>query len=683
MQVCEVATDALKMWTSEKLEMEHASATDIPPVDESLQPRRVSMWLLAEYAETQSQLLDLFLDAASVWANTRFKDDRVVNSMRMSAAFGNDAKYVLELCSGNSELVEQVLPLQRGDAMVLLRWHDARSGAVRAACRLLEAKHLSAKLNDAVRCLQDTTVRMTGCFDVPLPTICMKPVPSYPNEQQDLFYTNYASIRDEFFDLLVGTPSINFCPETVRKNASRILQPTGCFVRLCSKAAGKEGMTASSCFHGAIVAFSNKRQESLRFLNQLDDAGALRIPISDDELSLGLHVCAVQVEPTQLKNVVSVYGTCGVAGKPMHVPGSYVWVARPALRPLDAALMNVFSLVPCDRMSMIPARRELISGFERFWMHTTMLFKMVADGAVLRPRSPCQDISSLSNDGPPMDRRDASNIRMMGIEMESPRTTLGDAYAHLSCVDGSESICSNIKLAMATIGVRASLYDMFQLNQASIRSMQQQEDSKRKSEECLMGLCDVALQLAYDCKHSNVKRAKQDPLCLAAERMRRILRACSLKAGTHCTLEPGVGTVELFGDALYDLVTASTWFDSKPSQHVSTLIRKPFPHLFAEESKADKEGFLKRVEACLALSSALALVSLQNLSSMLFFVIGKKTNDEVYIKSVGLDGSTSPSSLDEMCRVTSPRVIVLQELDRNRVRITATRTMDDLNVTAP
>lgn len=668
--VAEVATDLLKMWTSEKTELEASCTPNFKPVDGSLPPRKVAMWILGEYKDSPSRQIDLFLDAVSAWSQSRVDNHRTTTRLRMSAAFDADAKHALELSRRHGELVEHVVPLERGDVAIMLRWHDGTR--IRAACTRVNT--LSAgldSLDGVAQRLQDAVVRLGVSFGVPLGAACMRPIPA-ERLIPDAYYFNHVAIRDEFFDMLVCAPSVNLCPETVRKNASRILRPTGCLVRLCNKSLGNEGLNVSSCFHGAVIGFANKKREWTHFLNQLDDRGALRVPTSADERELGLHMCAVQVEATQLNELVSVYGTCGIAGSPMHVPGSYVWIARPALRPLDPSLMNVFSLIPCDRESMLPSRKELVPGFERFWMHTTVLFNMVSEGS-----SEPEDVHQLQGyDRAPLDAQDEAMIRLMGIQMQSPRTTLGDAYAYLSPVHGLEAVCLNIKQAMASLGVRASLYDMFMLNQRSIEAYRSLDDSKRKSEENLMGLCDIALQLAYDGRRSKAQRVEQEPIKMSAEQIRRVLRSCALKAGTHCTLDAGFGSVDDYGDALQEIVTSSTWSDVVPAVNVDSLLRKPFAEIFKEECKLNKHVFVPRVESAIALSSAVSLVSVQCVNPMLFLITSRKPDDCLWVKKVEADGSVTPSTLQSLWSATNPKVIILQELDRHRLRVTATRSFD-------
>ena len=72
------------------------------------------------------------------------------------------------------------------------------------------------------------------------------------------------------------------------------------------------------------------------------------------------------------------------------------------------------------------------------------------------------------------------------------------------------------------------------------------------------------------------------------------------------------------------------------------------------------------------MSSSTSIVASQSTSTRLFFVVGTGKPEEIFIKTVELDGTVRGGSMDDMCRVKSPRVIILQRLDDTRTRITAT-----------
>jgi len=661
-------SDTLKLLHSENLELHTAafSQKGSKTIEESQRPRRVAIWLLGEYGGYNSNYLDSILDSFSKWANTKFDNSRVANHVRMTAMFGVDAKQVLEMTK--HELVETFHGIEINKAFVMVRWHDGNS--FQAAIRDIGRSSGNGESFCPMKNIQDSVVRLSGVCDIPIPLICMKNAAVDCIRQQD-FYHILHDVSEEFFNLLIGKPSITFSNETIEKNASRILQPTGCIVRVCNRSLGENGMVNPSCFHGAIVGFANKRRDIEEFLKMSDEEG-IRPPISKDENGLGLHLCAVQAESFQLKDAVSLYGPIGIAGKPIHMPGSWVWVARPAVRPLKSDLLNVFSLLPCSRTSVLPSKPELVPAFERFWAHTTNIYRMIQDGTEFQEvkksaaRSPSPKLVSDLE----LDERDAAVLAMMQLDMKSQRTTLGDAYAQVSTFNNATHVASNIFQAMASLGIRASLSDMFEFNQKAISRVRKLENAENNGDDCFMKFAEVVLAVSSESKRQKVPTS-YEPLCLTAERVRRILKACSLKSSTHATLERGHGRLEQYKNSLESIILSSTCTQS--TKHVSKLmplLQRPLVQLF--ETNVKSSNWLNQVECAIADSAAKLIVSAANLNCALFLVIGTLQKDEVFIKHVQLDGSITNGSLDDMCRIAKPKVIILQELDGNKVRIMGT-----------
>ena len=665
------ATDPLKMLHSESVEL----STTVECLDDSLPQRKVATWLLGDYGEHASKTIDALLDSFARWSNFEVDGSmKIVNQIRMSALFGIDAKRILEAVK--HEMVETPSFKGPGDCLILVRWHNGTA--------MQSVAYEFNNPTNPLECIQDAFVRLSGIHDIPIPSSCMKPMAGGALKSNEFYHILHGA-SCAFFSTLTGTPSLTFSNETRQKNASRILQPMGCIVRICNKMLGPDGRSDPSCFHGAIVGFANKRHDAQAFLEQVDSDG-IRPPISKDEHALGLHLCAVQAERMSLGRQISLFGTSGVAGKPIHLPGSWIWVARPAVRPIQSDLLNVFALHPCSRMSLLPGRSELVPAFERFWKHTTQIYKMIANGesryehpsmTPLKMAPPCHPpdvpVSELK-----LSSDEVACLTMMQIDLKSERTTLGDAYARIAMLPGAESVSKNMKQAMASIGICASLADMFNYNHQAIATVRTLSNTKRKSEDPLALLCDVAIDMATDAKRLKKQDAygfnsKGTPMCLSADRVRRILRACSLRGCDHVSVEGGFTTQCGYETILTDIITTSVWVGSSNSSNddgrVSALIRRPLKQLFVTKLS---EEWLVSVERAIAMASAVAMVAGGSINGLLFLVVGRSDGEEVRVKSVSLNGALSISSFDEMCKVFAPRVIILQQLTKNRVRITGT-----------
>ena len=678
-------TDPVKMLHAERLELELASQPHDQiasrPLDQSLPPRKVSVWLMGWYGEQNSQFLDVLLDSFARWSNFKVDGRKIVNLVRMNAVFDTDATYIIDAI--RHELVEQPPAsfLMTGQAMLLVRW--CTQHGMRSAFRKIESCQNSSSKEYIMRQIQDCTVVLTGCNDIPLPRECMVPMPcdAYtPNE----FYLTLCQVASDFFDLLVGIPSITISQETKDKKASRILQPTGCIVRVCDRKLGHEGIHHTSCFHGAILCIANQRKEATIFLEQSDMEG-IRPPISQSERALGLHLCAVQAERMCLGPLVTLFGTTGVSGNPIHSPGSWVWVARPAVRPIQSDLLNVFSLHPCSRTSLLPRKPELIPAFERFWKHTTLIYKMIEDGELnhssflskQRSRSPSPtNVYEIE-----IGENDAAALRLLQLDMQSKRTTLGDAYAQLCMIPSARAIAENIVQAMAGLpnGVRASLSDMFEYNAKLLRQRTDQTSAKRKSAEALVILSEVALDIASDASRDKVQKINPK-ICIAPEVIRRYLKVLSIKGADHVTIDFGVGEIDQFQPIIQNIITTSIQKDLPDRLSVVLpLMKRSLKAIFDHENDntqrttdMESKGWLGKVEHALAMASSVAMVAMQALDISMFFIIGTCKENEVCVKSVELNGSLSPSSLDAMCHVEKPKVVILQQLSQTRVRITGT-----------
>jgi len=660
------AIDILKLLAAETTELAMASSKSCVP-DDSLEPRKVGIWVLACPPDQYSTEAQTMLDALSAWSQHQVQGNRVVSHVRMSALFGTDATFFMEQIA--SECTVNT-PIDTCGIRILLRWHDGTK--TRAVWRDI-ASHVSVLSGAcAVRELQDTVVRISGEYDVQLPVVCMKPAADVVPPQA--FYHTIRAVSTEFFNMLEGTASITLASH-IKGNVKQ-LSPANVLVRVVDKRLGDSGLTHASCFHGAVLAMSEKRHEATEFAAQADKYG-LRMPISADETAIGLHLCAVQAEGLQLGKFISLFGIIGIAGKPIHSPNSWVWVSRPAIRPIDAGLLTDFSLFPCSKESLLPGKSELESAFERFWLQTNNIYRLMGTGTP--PMKPCTSTDSIDTQIVDDAIRSSSpkgveallkedTIFMAGLQVDikSERTTLGDAYAQIMSVAGETAISLNMKQAMASLGVRASLHDMFMHNQKALLAVREVDGAKRQHAEELASLALVYVDFAPGAKRARTINP-QEALCLPPERMRRILKACALKGGDHLTLERGnpINTTRL-----QELVHSALWLGTRITGSVSGLATRSYNKL--SDAKYANTPWLTMVEQAVAMSSSTSIVASQSTSTRLFFVVGTGKPEEIFIKTVELDGTVRGGSMDDMCRVKSPRVIILQRLDDTRTRLTAT-----------
>ena len=193
------AIDILKLLAAETTELAMASSKSCVP-DDSLEPRKVGIWVLACPPDQYSTEAQTMLDALSAWSQHQVQGNRVVSHVRMSALFGTDATFFMEQIA--SECTVNT-PIDTCGIRILLRWHDGTK--TRAVWRDI-ASHVSVLSGAcAVRELQDTVVRISGEYDVQLPVVCMKPAADVVPPQA--FYHTIRAVSTEFFNMLEGANS--------------------------------------------------------------------------------------------------------------------------------------------------------------------------------------------------------------------------------------------------------------------------------------------------------------------------------------------------------------------------------------------------------------------------------------------------------------------------------------------
>lgn len=654
-------TDPLKLLSAETAEIT-AAALKVPPVDDSLPPRRVGCWLLGNTWSELSPTTDLFIDGFSSWGDSRHGGNRLTTSMRMSMLFGADAVFFLDQTKreNTTNIHTDLIP---GTVRVLLRWHDGQ----RIQSVFRDVVNSEAPLVE----LQDTVVRLSGAYDVPISPHVMIPVLVAPVFQS--YYHNYSAVSTEFFQLLDGEQSIT------QSDVAQELQKTGCgirpvnvLVRVTDKRLGSAGLTDRTAFHGVLLGDEKKIEDIYRFVRQTDAQG-MRLPIATQEVEYALHLCAVQPEAMRLCACVSLFGTLGVSGKAIHSPNSWVWVSRPAIRPITADLLHFFSIHPCSVESLLPVNKELVSSFERFWAKTTNTYRLLKRNTVamsLTPSTSSESIDTVRIPSPtedqsdPSDHEDTRILAAMNIDMKSTRTTLGDAYAYLVRHDGESALTKNIKSAIATLGVRASLHDMLINNNRALKLASNDDGARRQYAEAMCALAESWIDGITGLAPS-AKRAKTGAqICIEPERVRRILKACGVKAGMHYSIENGKAVdAKVMTNLVIEAVTI------KDRKAVEALLTRPFAKLMP--GVAAKDSWLAQVEQCLAMSAAIALVASGNAENRLF-LITSTLQKNLSIKTVALDGTVQSSDFNDMLRTVFPKVLILQEVDEKLVRVTST-----------
>jgi hypothetical protein len=147
--------------------------------------------------------------------------------------------------------------------------------------------------------------------------------------------------------------------------------------------------------------------------------------------------------------------------------------------------------------------------------------------------------------------------------------------------------------------------------------------------------------------------------------MRRLLAACGRKKGAHITLDQTLRNSR-FAGPLLTTVTAAIGAPITDKAVISLV------HRSLKRLEADREtewGDL--VEQVIGSAACTAILAACKITS-LFLVVSKIGSDEIQVKHVEADGRIVVSTLDSLIRIKSPCVLILQRMDDDKVRVTAT-----------
>lgn len=668
--------EALKLVTAEDAELRDAFTEQHAPcgVDQSLKPRRVAIWLLGKQASFTQRIAKTFLhrvnDAVAHWASN------ICKTLRVTAAFGVDSDFVFKHF-GHADAA-----LAPNEIAVALRWCD---GDIRTVWTKLDFERAIALGGCGILShFQATAVRLSGAHDVPVPPEIFIAV-DHNDVPTNAFFVHQHNTSRAFAQLLRGEPSLPPC------DVGRTLTPLGIVTRIVNRTVihQSDGLDHASSFHGALLASLESVDAAVAFVAQRD---MLRLPSSAAERKLNLHICAAQVEHLHLCEKVSLYGSVGVAGKPIRSPGTWLWVSRPAIRPVDEALLGSFELIPCSKASLQPGAKELRPAFELFWQtEVSGLFKMLGGFKPRVAQTPplTQSISVLV--APKVESEkgadDPSLLALFNLDIKTPsqRTTLGEAYCYLTkhLVLGSTNVgCSamldQLKTAMAALGVRASLSQMVELSTLALKRHLFADDSSYENGDTLHRFAEIALATTQ--KRCKKAQTSLESVVLAAECIRRVMHALCLKKGREIVLRSQVAVLEYVSEIINVM---SDVVDNEPITDPERLKSMTSALMACWTRPTSAHDFVANITTGVA--KALAVASWQsktatNNCATVFILQAcalpttatKKVSAKLFKVCHTNRSTLVASSMDELLSAPKVHMLLLQELGEYRVCVTAT-----------
>ena len=679
------ATDLLSLIVSEGSELALAAGLHqacASGLDGSLKPRMVAVWVQVSPSAAKSCVGNRIIDAMAHWSmnlvGSGDKERPIASTVRLTVVADTDA---IEFATKVAD--EHTCPIQGTNGWtyrVTVRWVDA----VSKRCR--SETHTSCMLpitaDAALDEIQKMVVRMVGAHGVPFPTTLMRPVTS--RVPHVAYARGVESIGVAFHNLTSGKPSVTL-DSAASSGLSGPLENTGVVVRLCQRTLKEDGFIDPSSFHGALLSFGAAKKMALAFSKEGAASGTgLRLPLGMQEESMGLHVCAVQAELTPLHDRVTLFGPMGKPGHPIHPPNSSVWVESAAIRPVDSKLLGPFALYPCAKSSLIPGNPALAEPFKRFFMLASILYTSLdsKNQTNLKKSPTFSSGADLDLCGDPTDRLlrnlDVDEVRTerfmlaaFRVDLQSSRTTIGDAYAYLFDAGAPQPVVSTLLHAAGRLGVCASLSRAMQMCSDVIRTHNAAVDPASDTSR-LKRLAEVALDALTSEAEPPTKRASVVPIA-SSQRIRRMIAALGLKRdATACVLRAGSGQ-DMADKAASRLMSAMVRGPCihSPPQRATDLI-----HIAATKPKGDESSveWTSIVISAVRRAASMAMVAVKadtGEDPVCFAIVSQAGSGEVCIERVTPSGMVE-SSLDAMVGEAQPGVFIVQSQDEYKLRITAT-----------
>jgi len=495
----EVPEDALDMYLAETAEI-MAAAKNKAPVDFSLAPRRVSVTLLVHGASAGLREARLALDALAHLARQAISsvtgDDTTlsISLIRMAVLAGPQAHLHVTRCQTDAILSQSAYDCSAIE--LAMRWADVPECGVDPILRAEFFKLAPFNSADsALDAIQAAMLEARSSSRVPLP---LAVAAYHPNVQEFAWAWAHATASSAFFRLQEGEGAVVKHPAV--EQYDRSIDVTGVYVRLCNRHLGESGLTDSAAFHGMLLADADKLLDVKHFCE--DHPNGLPPP-DGNTIGMLLHTCAVQAERFQLGDRVTLFDHHGKVGEPICPPGSCIWRYSPAIMPVDVALLENFTLIPCSPMSMLPGNKMLEKPFRDFFRRASDLF-----GATFG-----EHISSLAGDAferqcvaipardecadPPIEEAEHFALAAFGIDATSRRITVGDAYTLLSHRGAPAPMCDFMLKASLRWGIGTSLLEVFSKAGTSITNHKTDERIAAAERENvrLRRIADAALAL--------------------------------------------------------------------------------------------------------------------------------------------------------------------------------------------
>ena len=500
---------------SEQVELEDACLGVIPE-DESALPRKCAVWLAITGGAVHAGASKMFLDAFSHIATTQLHQTpedtaRIASLVRMSAVAGADADWVLKTLAKESGVPINIVELSRTANMVLVvRWcYDVHGltpeqrknyddGELRKMLtkrsefvvlnNVLQLRRGVAEQCPYLEAIATTLLSINQRYNLGMPAkmaACEKQV------SRNAFVRNTILASKDFFNEMTGTPVRTLSQyASSRAFFNKLLEHTEVYVRIVPFDAETSAwcdVNDNRCFHGFLLSNPERKEDALVWAKENEEG--LPAPDPTFQLDWAMHLCCPWTERYSLKSKVTLYGSKGILRRPISPPGSCIEKTTPIVVPIEETLLKAYKLIPCSRDSTYPGFDKLMKPFEHVMMPVFEMYSDMRQGQAARIllrkqlQMHLQQMEAISPDveSPEMpacagrqsprqvfdpevatERQDESYLlNAFGIDPESTRVSVGDAYSRLLTRRAPTEITEMLLQASIRLGIHGSIRDAF------------------------------------------------------------------------------------------------------------------------------------------------------------------------------------------------------------------------------
>lgn len=672
------ATDPLALLISENAELIHSvmdpNATHGP--DMSLKARGVAVWVSVN--PNAHCISERVLDALSHWSLQKPIDESVMALIvRMTVIAGHES---LEFFQRIAQEHSRDVGVTDWTYRITVRWADPLTKSTRSETHVSCCVPLTA--DAALIDIQQAIVRLLGTYNVPFPSALVRQV--LTRVPQGAYAHGVNTVSEGFHHLTSGTPSVTL-DSVAKTGEAGPLENIGVLVRLCQKSLKDHDIANSASFHGSLLSIGAYKGKAVAFAKEgANSGGGLGVPLGIQEETMGLHVCAVQAEQTPLYDRVTVFGPMGRPGEPIHPPCSCVWVESAAIRPVDANLLSMFTLHPCDKASLLPGNSALVEPFKRFFMLASILYTSLdASNCTTLKRNPVFASSDelTSGDNPTIvlprkmddDERRTERFLLAAfrVDLNSTRTTIGDAYAYLYDVGAPKSVVDVLLQAAGRVGISASLNCALEMCSEMVRNCTDAPDLTADMKRHKR-LASVALDALSTCEQSD-KRRPVMPVA-SAERIRRMIATLGLKRDAAVVVKVGI-SVQMVRKAIWRMVVAMGCVENEDKFTIPSLaidcICAAVSERHRHKSAIDWDHHIQDELLKAASIAMVGVTAYTKQTPVCFALVSQVGSEMVSMQRITYTGR-SDSSLDAIVAEAQPRVLILQTFGEYKARITAT-----------